>query len=102
MTDEIKALQDELLGVKNELSGVYQHNAALQEEIEKLTSGKQSNGNGQPYQTVTFTLDGEQYGFNFSATNFKGNKISHVEIAADEALQRELIKIGAGILKKLI
>jgi hypothetical protein len=99
---EIECLKSERKETENELLSVYQVNEELKAEIEKATSGKQPTAGGQPFQTQSFELDGEKYGFQFGATMYKGQKITPVEIMADENLQKELIAINAGIIKKLI
>lgn len=105
LTEEVKSLQKQLTDKENELAGVYQTNAALQEEIEKFTKTPAAT-NAAPatdtaFKNTQFELDGEKYGFHFPATKYLGKLINHVEIAADETLQRALVKIKAGILKKI-
>jgi hypothetical protein len=100
MTDE------EIQALQNELAAVYQHNAALQEEIEMILAlgdvkQPRSAQSTQMMANATFTLDGKTYGFNFGAAVYKGQKITPLEIAADENLQRELISKSAGIIKEL-
>jgi hypothetical protein len=100
---EVSRLKAELVAKENELAAVYQHNAALQEEIEKLTGpAAATNPSGDlSYRTDGFELDGEKFGFNYPQTRHKGRFISHLEIMAEETLQRLLISIGAGIIKKI-
>lgn len=100
---EVAALKKVLLEKENELAAVYQVNEALREEVEQLSKA----GNiplkpqASPLTAHRFTLDGETFGFKYPAVMYKGQKITPVEIMADENLQRELLGIKSGMLKKL-
>src|SRR5438045_4926276 len=104
MAEEVISPEEQVKQLQNELAGVYQTNAALQEEIEKLSGGQPIASDSSllaGFKTSSFELDGQKYGFNYPATKHKGQFITHLEIIAEEVLQRLLISIGAGIIKKL-
>ncbi len=99
---EIESIKSEQADKDAELSAVYQVNEELKAEIEKFSAnGIPPKAQSLPFQTESFELDGEKYGFNFGATMFKGQKITPVEIIADKELQAALINMNAGIIKKL-
>lgn len=49
----------------------------------------------------TFTVDNTVYGFRFKKLNHKGRGINATNVCADEALQKELIDMGSGMIYKM-
>jgi hypothetical protein len=101
--EEIQKLKQVIADKDEELSAIYKVNAEYKEQIEKITtSGNQPKiAVASPIANSTFELDGQQYGFNFPKTKHNGQEVSHIEIASDPVLQKELIEKGAGIIKKI-
>lgn len=48
-----------------------------------------------------FTVDNAVYGFKFKKLNHKGSNITANDVCADEALQKELIAMGSGMIYKM-
>jgi hypothetical protein len=98
--EEISLLQKMYANCKAELDATVKINQELSAQVEKLTAYPASAP--APAKTDNsdsfFKVDGQTFGFKKPAIIHKGQKITPLEVMADESLQRELVSIKSGFI----
>ncbi len=107
LDDKDKALAElstQFAEKESELQKTYQVNESLSLEIEKLTAVANSvNALPAPKGKIIlsdygFESGGKRYGFRYAAMTIGKQKITPVEVVADETLQKKLIDTNSGMI----
>lgn len=85
---KIIALEEYIKNLEDELIKAAGKEAAEAEAITGVSS-------------ETFEHDGKEYGFNYPAVLFNGEKITADHVLADPAIQAELVEMGSGFISEL-
>lgn len=98
--EDISLLQKLYSNCRSELDATIKINQELTAEIERLTKPK-TVVIASIADEKTFTIDNKVYRFRMPAIMLKGQKITPLEVMADENLQRELVRKKSGFIQEL-
>ncbi len=107
----IEQLQEENLKLQADYAVLDQNysdalavNETLTKEIERLSTPATSEiikaSKPAEYKGLSFKVDGDEYGFNFSKTVHNKVPVTAVEVCASPEIQKELIAKNAGMIFK--
>ncbi|QCR23085.1 hypothetical protein [Pontibacter sp. SGAir0037] len=105
-----KELAEKVSGLEQALASEKEAKAALEAENAELLNTLQAQHeklNEVAEKSVTslsqtVSVDGKEYDVSVQKFNFKGREITAAELLEDGKLQRELLKIGSGVLKEIV